>query len=103
MKEAVWGKLFFRLLACPLACYGVPMYRKIPIKVTTGYQARAKAILELVKTCKNGEGVEIPPEDLGEEREREILRSAISREGRRQKVKVHTKTIENTLVVYPAV
>lgn len=94
------GKFIFCLPACPLACYGVPMYRKVPIKVTTGYQERAKAILELVKTCKKGEGIEVPPEEL---EGKEILQAAISREGRRSGVKVKTKTVEGRLIVFSAV
>lgn len=76
------------------------MLKKVKIPRVYNYQARAKEILALVKTCKEGEGVQVPLEDVPK---KEILQAALSRESKRAGIRINTMTTEGGLVISPAV
>lgn len=73
------------------------MLKKVKIPRVVNYQTRAKEILEAIKTCKDGEGIEVPLEDGAR---KEILQAALSREGRRNKIRIKTMTVGDNLVIF---
>lgn len=76
------------------------MLKKVKIPRVYNYQARAKEILAAVKTCKEGEGIQVPLEEVPK---KEILQAALSRESRRAGMRIVTMTAEGGLIISPAV
>ena len=73
------------------------MIRKVPISPTPNYQALAKQVVSLLRTCKAGEGVEISLQDVPR---KEILQAALSREGRREGIKIRTMSSDAGLIAF---